>query len=154
MTHLRRHPAAGVSLLEVLLAMSVLAVGLLAVTEALRASLAGLRASERRGVAMSLAATKLDEVRAAVRSGAIEARSGSVALVGRTYVWSAHVAHERSLPATLPVLYRVEVRVGWAEAGREQALELWSEALGQDRSRPPTPGTQPPASGRSEEPAG
>lgn len=131
--HLGRDPAAGIAcrcrpacdggftLLEVVVALTLLAVALTMLMQSFAGGLRNVDAGDRHTQAAALAEGMLSQVGASIplQSGAHEGDSGD-------FAWRLELTPETAIIGgeALPGLFRVAVEVTWRRAGREQRLSL------------------------------
>lgn len=115
----RRRDSAGFTLLELVVATAILAIGLVALTQVFSRGLRSTGSSERVVTATLIARLKLAELDEMTEL-ANGAESGDVAEPYRGYTWDTEI---EDVPQG-ENLKRVRVRIGWTEAGLPRDVSL------------------------------
>lgn len=147
---MNRGRAAGFTLIEVLVALAIAAIGLASVLAIVTNSTRNASALRDRTFAGWIAANRLTETRLEQALPSVDRTTGDLDFAGQKWSW------ERTVTQTqIPGLRRVDVRVRFAAAGSDEWLATMSGFVGKSQlaSTPsgttwmPIPGAPPPGGG-------
>jgi general secretion pathway protein I len=114
----------GFTLLEVIVALGIVSVGILAVSQAMVKHADSAAWLEQRTAGLWVATNRLETLRIRRTDPVAGETKGSEQMAGRTWYYREHIRATAD-----PLLYRVDVRVSLDEAGEQEAASLFGYLL-------------------------
>ena len=132
----------GFTLVEVLVAISILAIGLVLVVQAMGRTQLAIRLSENLVRASYIAEEKMVRMELKVRDlgrAAFGGESGKEEFPGRVFEWQSTIRHfEQSSMDDESRLNKLSVNIDWQESSRQKNLEVQTLSLNKRKIEPST----------------